>query len=241
MFKHFIYIYYDNDIPFYVGMGHGRRHLDHIRYAKNAIDTGAHRNRLSHKLNKIIKIISEGRMPKIDIVERGLTIIQAQNREKELIAFYGRADLEKGTLTNLTDGGEGVHGRTTMVSPNGDRISILKEDKPAYEAIGYRHFNLGRKHSHETNQRKAAPWKGGTRPEHGDKIRAAAERGAYKNRPSRGAHSESTLSKMRKPKTKREGYQHRHWYHSIALCCEACINVKPTWPDVQPGRLPKSS
>lgn len=239
MSKHFVYIYYDHDTPFYVGMGFGIRHTDHIRYAQRAIDTNAQRNRLSHKLNKIIKIMSEGRMPRIELVDQGLTVDQARDRERELIAQYGRADLGLGPLTNLTNGGDGVQGRTTMIAPDGTSISILKEDKPAYEAIGYHHFNRGRKHSNEVNQRKAAPWAGGTRPDHGAKVKAAAERGAFKNRPHRGPHSESTLTKMRAPKTKRAGYQNRQWYHSPLLNQEACINQQPDWPDVQPGRLPR--
>ena len=55
--NHFVYVYYDQEVPFYVGMGKGNRHLDHIKYAQRAIDTNAQRNKLSHKLNKIIKLL----------------------------------------------------------------------------------------------------------------------------------------------------------------------------------------
>jgi len=237
----FVYVYYDNDTPFYVGMGKDKRHLDHIKYANRAIAKNAQRNKLSHKLNKIIKMLEENRLPEVKIVYNNLTIEQAQNYERKLITQYGRADLGLGPLTNMTNGGEGVHGRTTMISPDGTPVSVLKEDKAAYEAIGYHHFNKGRKHSDDVNKRKAGPWAGGTRPEHGDKIRLAAANGAYQTRPSRGAHSESTLEKMRAPKKKREGYQNKRWYHSLSLQLELCSNKQPDWSDIQFGRLPKPS
>ena len=241
MNTHFVYVYYDDsNTPFYVGMGQGSRHLDHIKYAKNAIKVNAPRNKLSHKLNKIIKLLSNNIEPRIDLVYTNLSITDARLIEAKLISQIGRADLGTGTLTNLTNGGDGVVGRTTMIAPDGSSVSIIKEDKLAYEALGYTHFNKNRKHSDEVNKRKAAPWAGSTRPGHGDKVKKAAELGAYKNRPSRGPHSEKTLEKMRAPKKKREGYQGRKWYHSVMLKQEACINTTPIWPDVREGRLPKS-
>lgn len=239
MNTYYVYIYFDNEIPFYVGMGHGKRYLNHIRDAEKAVSSNAPRNRLSHKLNKIIKILSENRMPEIKIVSSSLNIEQAVELEKELIAKFGREDLGLGTLTNLTNGGDGVHGRTTMVSPAGEIVSILKEDKQAYENIGYKHFNKGRKHSDEINAKKRAPWTGKSRPEHGEKVKIAAINGSYKNRPSRGPHSDSTLEKMRQPKVKREGYKNRKWYHSKTLQLEVCINTAPDWPDLDLGRLPR--
>ena len=41
----------------------------------------------------------------VKIVEEGLSETQALELEKDLIAQYGRADLEEGTLLNLTNGG----------------------------------------------------------------------------------------------------------------------------------------
>jgi hypothetical protein len=241
MNNYFVYVYYDGTIPFYVGMGAGKRHLDHIKYAQRAVKAGLPRNKLSHKLNKIIKLMDQDIMPTISIEHCNLTCEEAKTIEKQVIEKYGRADLGLGTLSNLTNGGDGVHGRTTMIGPDGECISILKEDKTEYEALGFVHFNKGRKHSDEVNQRKAAYWKGGTRPEHGAKVKAAAAKGAYKERASRGAHSATTLEKMRAPKKKREGYLNKKWYHSKLLSCEACQNTIPDWEDVSIGRLPKST
>jgi hypothetical protein len=239
MLGYYVYVYYHQNIPFYVGMGRGERYLDHIKYAQRAIASNAVRNKLSHKLNKIIKIILSGNEPEILFEYQNISRETAKQLEMDLIKKYGRADLGLGTLCNLTDGGDGVSGRTTMVSPEGESISILKEDKLAFEQQGYIHFNKGRKHSADVNQRKTAHLKGSKRPGHSAKIKEAAARGAYKNRPSRGPHSESTIEKMRAPKTKREGYQNRHWYHSVSRQLEVCINTAPDWPDILPGRLPK--
>lgn len=235
---YFVYVYYDQEQPFYVGMGSGRRHLDHIKHAKRAIADSTPKNQLSHKLNKIIKMLSEGRDPTIKIEFDGLSLEDAKKKETDLIRLYGRHDLGLGPLTNLTDGGEGVHGRTTMVSTSGERVSILKEERMLYEQMGYVHFNRGRKHSDEVNKKKAAPWAGKTRPEHGAKVKAAVARGAFKNRKSRGPHSENTKEKLRSPKRKKDGYQNRKWYHSPSLGQEKCICTIPDWPDVMLGRLP---
>lgn len=236
---YYVYIYYDGDEPFYVGIGNGRRYLDHIKEARKVLKANLPRNKLSHKLNKIINILNAGKEPTIIKVEQHLALNDARAKEVALISDIGRADLGTGPLTNQTPGGEGVVGRTTMVSPNGDSISILKEDRPTYEALGYVHFNKGRKHSEEVNKRKAAPWTGGTRPDHGAKVRKAAEEGRFKNRKSRGPHTETTRQKMRAPKKKRDGYLNKRWYHSVILNKEAATSSMPDWPDVALGRLKK--
>ena len=46
-----------------------------------------------------------------EIVEDNLTWEEACKREEYWIKFYGRRDLNKGTLVNLTDGGDGMLGR----------------------------------------------------------------------------------------------------------------------------------
>lgn len=47
------------------------------------------------------------------ILYTGLSYEEAYHKEKELIAEYGRRDLNKGTLCNLTDGGEGSPNQIT--------------------------------------------------------------------------------------------------------------------------------
>lgn len=64
-------------------------------------------NRNKHWHNIVNKIKGEYR---VDIIFDDLTVKEAQEKEKELIALYGRRDLNKGPLCNLTNGGEGVLG-----------------------------------------------------------------------------------------------------------------------------------
>jgi hypothetical protein len=47
---------------------------------------------------------------RVEIIVDNLTWEQALEKEKEFIALYGRRDLGKGTLANMTDGGDGAIG-----------------------------------------------------------------------------------------------------------------------------------
>ncbi|MET5115706.1 NUMOD3 domain-containing DNA-binding protein, partial [Burkholderia pseudomallei] len=49
---------------------------------------------------------------KIEIVIENVTEKEANEKEVELILYYGRRDLGTGTLVNMTNGGEGTCGRT---------------------------------------------------------------------------------------------------------------------------------
>ena len=44
----------------------------------------------------------------VDIIYKGLSVQEANEKEVELIKKYGRKDKNKGTLVNLSDGGEGI-------------------------------------------------------------------------------------------------------------------------------------
>lgn len=87
--------------PFYVGKGYGfrdRRHLTDfiLRTDKNKL-----------KVNKIKKIIASGL--EVDVIRYRENILEKEafDLEKDLISKIGRIDLKLGSLTNLTDGGEG--------------------------------------------------------------------------------------------------------------------------------------
>jgi hypothetical protein len=79
---------------FYVGIGGKRRPYKKTGRSK-------YWNNIVNKYNYII-----------DIVETGLTKDEAIEREKFYIAKIGRKDLNKGSLVNMTDGGEGGFGCT---------------------------------------------------------------------------------------------------------------------------------
>lgn len=80
----------DTNMPFYIGIGKSEKRA----YSKN-------RSNLWHKIvNKTDY--------KVQILFENLTWQQACEKEIELIQLYGRIDLGTGTLTNMTDGGEGT-------------------------------------------------------------------------------------------------------------------------------------
>lgn len=101
--KHF-YIYLlhkPNLVPFYVGKGIGLRVLNHESEARNSTIR-------SHKLNIIRAIHRQGgsvvyRLDSFFDDEKDALV-----RERELIMKIGRHDLNRGPLTNQTDGGEGT-------------------------------------------------------------------------------------------------------------------------------------
>lgn len=80
---------------FYIGIGKQNKY-------RRAYSTN-HRNKW---WNKIVKKYGF----EVEILSRNITWEQACELEVILINFYGRKDLKKGNLVNLTDGGEGSFG-----------------------------------------------------------------------------------------------------------------------------------
>jgi hypothetical protein len=79
---------------------------------------------------------------RVDIVLDNLTWEDACLKEQEFIALYGRADLKKGSLTNMTDGGDGTIGHKWTHSQKLGAVKRLKGNK----------YNLGNKYSNETKK-----------------------------------------------------------------------------------------
>jgi hypothetical protein len=91
--------------PIYAGKGKGLRAQSHIKEAIYG-KTRKHQNR--HKLNRIQQILSAGFEPLCFLVKSSLSESEAFALERDLIQTIGRRDLKTGTLTNWSDGGEGV-------------------------------------------------------------------------------------------------------------------------------------
>lgn len=89
----------DKNEPFYVGIGEDPKNIS-IKYVR----AHSHSSR-----NKYWKNIVKKHQYRVDILMDNLTWDQACEKEKEFIRLYGRKDLNLGTLTNLTDGGEGIY------------------------------------------------------------------------------------------------------------------------------------
>jgi len=83
----------DTNQPFYIGIGKTEKRA----YAK-------------HQRNKHWHSIVNKHGYKVQIMLDDLTWEEAQQKEREFIQLYGRADLGLGTLANLTNGGDGVLG-----------------------------------------------------------------------------------------------------------------------------------
>lgn len=95
MRKSYVYrhIRLDKNDVFYVGMG------THIRNSKYQ------RAYCKQRKNKHWTNIANHRPYEVEIIMDDLTVDEAMEKEREFISLYGRRDLGKGTLTNLTDGG----------------------------------------------------------------------------------------------------------------------------------------
>ncbi len=114
-FNYYVYVYLDplkpkkysfgkfhfDYEPFYIGMGKKKRIDNHIKkYRMNEHKTA--------KEYKILKILDSGQEPIRYKLYENITEHSAKRLEKYLIKLIGRRDLGLGTLTNLTDGGDGT-------------------------------------------------------------------------------------------------------------------------------------
>jgi hypothetical protein len=107
----------DKNEPFYIGIGSDEEY-------KRA-STNTRRNK--HWIN-ISKFGYE-----VDILFDGLTWDEACVKEKEFISLYGRKDKNKGSLCNLTDGGDGCLGRIVTFSEESKRkMSEARKGKKPY-------------------------------------------------------------------------------------------------------------
>jgi stress response protein SCP2 len=85
----------DKNEPFYIGIGRDEARA----FSKKG-------------RNRHWRFITTKSNYEIDILFEDLSWEQACEKEREFIALYGRKDLSKGTLVNMTDGGDG--GDTSM-------------------------------------------------------------------------------------------------------------------------------
>lgn len=140
----FVYGHYrpETKLPFYIGIGKSVR-LKYVERPHNK-----HHSNILNKLNRL------GLRPIVKVIASGLSWDEAASIEKDLIKLYGRKDLGKGILVNLTDGGEGQFG---IIPSEERRMKISKAHK------GVPKLKLkGRKHSEEFKKRVSDSLKGRT-------------------------------------------------------------------------------
>jgi len=112
----------DKNEPFYIGIGSDNNYKR--AFAKNKGD----RNKIWHDI--VAKTNYE-----VEILLDNLTYNEVLEKEKEFIKFYGRIDKHTGSLSNLTDGGEGVLGIIHSEETKRKLSQKIKGCKHTLEAI----------------------------------------------------------------------------------------------------------
>ena len=126
----------DTNQVFFLGKGTNRRNVYSYERANDQASRNTYWNNIVNKCGGSyeVEIVMEFDAPEVCVA-----------KEKEFIALYGRANLGKGTLCNLTDGGDGSWGH----------IVSEKERQRRSQVRGPKHPNWGKNLSEETCQRKS--------------------------------------------------------------------------------------
>ena len=103
----------DTQEVFYIGIGSDKNY----GRSKNKIKRNSH-------WKSIVKITDY----EVEIIMDEITWDEACRKEKEFIALYGRRDLNKGTLTNMTDGGDGRY-KSNHSEETKRKLSLLNKGK----------------------------------------------------------------------------------------------------------------
>lgn len=176
--KHYVYIYTNpsrNNEPFYVGMGKDGRYRRHF--------TRVDRHPMTHRMNLLKE---QGVVPCVAFICTQIDSEFAALIEQEAIAKYGRKDLGKGPLLNLTDGGDGCN-----------NPSPETRKRMAISATGV-------VQSQETIERRVQKLRGVARPQHVIDAMVKANTGAKRTEESKkrmsDSHKGKTLSVEQKAK-----------------------------------------
>lgn len=140
----------DKNVPFYIGIG--------------TDDKGKYSRALHKKSRNIYwkRIVSKTEYL-TEIIIDDISIEEANKKEVEFIKLYGRSNLGKGALCNLTDGGDGIVGYKMSEET---RLKMSKTRK-------------GRKPSAESISKVAAALRGRKRPEEVGRKISEIKKGKY--------------------------------------------------------------
>ena len=173
----YVYLYkYPSGLPFYVGLGTGKRWRTHLYKAR----TG-NKDYNTYKQNIIKKILAQGQEPIIEKIVDGVDREFAALVEQEVINRYKRRS-EGGLLANMTNGGDGIfvideeaeqRRRASLrsaecetrfkkgVSPKNKGISMSEETKEkCRQAHLGNKYALGTKHTDQAKANMSAAHKG---------------------------------------------------------------------------------
>lgn len=137
----------DDNTPFYIGLG--KHNLRGDKYYRSRQKGNKDRSEFWHRIVKKAGY-------SIDILIDNLTKKEAALKEMEFIRLYGRSDLGKGSLCNMTDGGDGIWGAVRSDKTR----ALLSEAK-----MGAKNPMFGKTQSKETIARKIASTTGLKRSE----------------------------------------------------------------------------
>jgi hypothetical protein len=139
----------DKNEPFYIGISGNN---DNYRRAYSILDRNMYWKRIVAKTKYDVEIMLDD-----------LTWEDVFEKEKEFILLYGRRDLGKGVLVNLTDGGEGLLNH---------KISEETSIKMGKAQLGNKKYLLRTTPQEEVNKKISLANKGRIRSEeHKEKIR----------------------------------------------------------------------
>lgn len=127
MGKHYLYrhIRLDRYEPFYIGIGTKPDSYNGFKWEYS-------RAHVQCKRNKFWKNVVNKTTYRIEIILESDDIDLIKKKEIEFIALYGRRDLGKGTLVNLTDGGDGIS-NAKLSEETKERMSNSKKGTKASE------------------------------------------------------------------------------------------------------------
>lgn len=162
-----------NDEVFYIGMGQDRRWLRHF--------TRVDRHPMTHRMN-LLK--TQGVQPTVSFICTGIDSEFAALVEQETISKFGRRDLGKGPLLNLTDGGDGCN------NPSPETRKRMSESA------------TGVKQSKETIEKRVSQMRGVPRPQHVIDALVAANTGAKRSDESKKKMADAQTGKKRTPEHK---------------------------------------
>ena len=139
---YYTYIYFDpsrDNEAIYVGKGKNKRAAKHLLRSDKHPFT-----------QRLQKMKSNGVEPFIYFILQKVTEQEAFDKEVELITKYGRKDLGKGTLLNLTDGGNtpGAWNKGKKMTPE-----HKENHKKALEAKGLKSWHEGYIHTNESKEK----------------------------------------------------------------------------------------
>lgn len=103
--EHYVYGYYVDNKPIYIGLGKNRRAWDHLQPHKRLKDRPD-----IYFYRKINKLLENNIMPEIKILRKNLSEREAEITEEVLIELCGRKFNKTGILYNIATGGKGIKG-----------------------------------------------------------------------------------------------------------------------------------